>query len=127
MRHFTTSSAWGMSEMSPGDQARFVDRLEKYVPKRHEDYALGLMARVKDAQRWGVPRLTLPGWKVRIKGGWSPQASGGGWRVNQVARIEDGDRQLSLAIFTADQTDYEYGRKTIEGVAKRLLKGYDGR
>ena len=124
MRHFTTSSVWGTSEITAGDQARFVSRLEEYVPKRHEDYALGLMARVKDAQRWGVPRLKLPGWKVRIKGGWSPQGSGGGWRVNQVARIEDGRRQLSLAILTTDQTDYDYGRKTIEGVAERLLRGY---
>jgi hypothetical protein len=127
MRHFTTNSVWGTSEITAGDQARFIGHLEKYVPKRHRDYALGLMARVKDPQRWGVPRLRLPGWKVRIKGGWSPQGSGGGWRVNQVARIENGDRQLSLAILTTDQTDYDYGRRTIEGVAAHLLKGYTGR
>ena len=123
MRHFTTMSVWGGSEITPGDQARFIDNLERYVPKRHQDYALGLLARVIPPQRWGVPRLKLPGWKVRIKGGWTP-LSGGGWRVNQIARIENGNRQLSLAIFTTDQTDFNYGRETIEGVAGILLSKY---
>jgi len=125
MRHFTTQSVWGASEINPADQARFIADLERYVPKRHESYALGLMARVIPPQRWGIPRLKLPGWKVRIKGGWTPQA-GGGWRVNQVGRIENGRRRLSYAIFTADQVDYDYGRQTIEGVGEQLLRGYRG-
>ena len=123
MSHFTTMSVWGGSEITPADQARFIDHLERYVPKRHRGYALGLLARVIPPQRWGVPRLKLPGWKVRIKGGWTP-LSGGGWRVNQIARIEDGRRQVSLAIFTTDQTDFNYGRETIQGVAGILLRQY---
>ena len=124
MRKFTTMAVWGGSEITPGDQATFVGRIERYVPKRHEDYALGLMASVIDSQRWGVPRLELPGWKVHLKGGWSPQASGGGWRVNQVALLTDGDRRFSVAIFTSDQPDYVYGQQSIEGVGKRLLRVY---
>lgn len=127
MRHFTTTPTWGSSEITPGDQARFVGRLEGYVPRRHESYALGLMARVIGSQRWGVPQLKLPGWKVHLKGGWSPQASGGGWRVNQVALLTRGERRLSLAIFTSDDPDFGYGQETIEGVTKRLLGAYRGR
>lgn len=124
MRVFSTMPAWGGSEISAGDQASFVGRIERFIPKRHEDYALGLMADVIDSQRWGVPRLGLPGWNVHLKGGWSPQASGGGWRVNQIALLRRHDRRFSLAILSSDQPDYGYGQATIEGVAKRLLRPY---
>jgi hypothetical protein len=124
MKHFTTMPTWGGSEITAGDQVNFVGRIERYVPKRHEAYALGLMSRVVEPQRWGIPRLPLPGWKVAIKGGWSPQASGGGWRVNQVALLRRHGRRLSVAILTSDDPDFGYGRASIEGVGKRLLRAY---
>jgi hypothetical protein len=127
MRHFTTMPAWGGSEITAGDQATFVGRIERYVPRRHEKYVLSLMANVIGPQRWGVPRMDLPGWEIHLKGGWSPQSSGGGWRVNQVALLRDGDRRLSLAILTSDQLGYAYGRESIQGVARRLLASYGPR
>ena len=124
MKHFTTMPTWGGSEITAGDQVNFVGRIERYVPKRHESYALGLMSHVIEPQRWGIPRVKLPGWKIAIKGGWSPQASGGGWRVNQVALLRRHGRRLSVAILTSDDPDFEYGRASIEGVGKRLLRAY---
>lgn len=124
MRHFTTMPSWGGSEITAGDQASFVGRIERYVPKRHERYALGLMSNVIDSQRWGIPQVPLPGWRLALKGGWSPQASGGGWRVNQVALLRRHGRRLSVAILTSDDPDFAYGQATIEGVAKRLLRAY---
>jgi hypothetical protein len=124
MKHFTTMPTWGGSEITAGDQVNFVGRIERYVPKRHEAYALGLMSHVIEPQRWGIPRVKLPGWKIAIKGGWSPQASGGGWRVNQVALLRRHGRRLTVAILTSDDPDFEYGRASIEGVGKRLLRAY---
>jgi hypothetical protein len=124
MKHFTTMPTWGGSEITAGDQVNFVGRIERYVPKRHEAYALGLMSRVVEPQRWGIPRLPLPGWKVAIKGGWSPQAAGGGWRVNQVALLRRHGRRLTVAILTSDDPGFGYGRASIEGVGKRLLRAY---
>lgn len=124
MRSFTTMPSWGGSEITAGDQASLFARIERYIPKRHEDYALGLLASVIDPQRWGVPRAPLPGWEIHLKGGWSPQAGVGGWRVNQVALLRRHDRRLAVAILTSDNPDFEYGRNTIEGVAKRLLRAY---
>jgi hypothetical protein len=124
MHHFTTMPTWGGSEITAGDQASFVGRLERYVPRLHESYALGLMAHVIEPQRWGIPRLQLPGWKISLKGGWSPQASGGGWRVNQVALLRRHGRRLSVAILTSDDPDFAYGQASIEGVGKRLLRAY---
>ena len=83
------------------------------------------MARVIDPQRWGMPRVKLQGWKIRLKGGWSGATSGGGWRVNQVARLERGDRRFSAAILTRINPDFGYGRQTIRGVARRLLAASD--
>ena len=124
MKRFTTMPSWGGSEITAGDQVNFVGRIERYVPKRHEPYALALMSHVIEPQRWGIPRVPLPGWKIAIKGGWSPQASGGGWRVNQVALLRRHGRRLTVAILTSDDPDFEYGRASIEGVAKRLLGAY---
>ena len=121
MRRFSTQPTWGLSQITAGDQARFVLRLERYLPKRHEDYALGLMARVIDPQRWGMPRVKPKGWKIRLKGGWSGATSGEGWRVNQVARLENGDRRFSAAILTRFNPSFGYGRQTIRGVARRLF------
>lgn len=124
MKHFTTMPTWGGSEITAADQVNFVGRIERYVPKRHEAYVLSLMSHVIDPQRWGIPRLKLPGWKVAIKGGWSPQASGGGWRVNQVALLRRHGRRMTLAILTSDDPDFAYGQASIEGVGKRLLRAY---
>lgn len=124
MRAFTTMAIWGGSEITAGDQASFFARIERYIPKRHEGYGLDLLASVIDPQRWGIPRTPLPGWELHLKGGWSPQADTGGWRVNQVALLRRHDRRLAVAIMTSDNPDFEYGRNTIEGVAKRLLRAY---
>lgn len=121
MRRFSTQPTWGLSRITAGDQARFVLRLERYLSRRHEDYALGLMARVIDPQRWGMPRVKPKGWKIRLKGGWSGATSGEGWRVNQVARLENGDRRFSAAILTRFNPSFGYGRQTIKGVARRLF------
>ncbi len=39
--------------------------------------------------------------------------------------LREPPRRFSLAILTRDQPSKEYGEETIEGVAKRLLRGYD--
>ena len=60
MRHFVSSPSWGGSGITAGDQAEFVQHLERYVPGRFEDYALGLMARIipnrPGASRWSPRR-----------------------------------------------------------------------
>ena len=62
------------------------------------------------------------GWKLHFKGGWSGAPS---WRVNQVMLLRDPPRRLSLAILTREQPSLGYGARTIEGVARRLLRHYN--
>ncbi len=120
--HFTTQPVWGLSTITAGSQARFMYRIERYIPKRHRAFAMRLLTRIVKRQRWGIPPVAPDGWKLYFKGGWSGRPS---WRVNQVMQLREGDRRLSLAILTREQPSKEYGTHSIEGVAKQLLRGYD--
>ena len=122
MKGFETGPAWGSSRIAPGSQARFLYELERYIPDRHVDYALRLMANVIPPQRWGMPSAVPRGWRIHFKGGWAPEAAG--WKINQVALITNGDRRLSLAVLTRGNPSAGYGHATVRGVAERLLRDY---
>jgi hypothetical protein len=122
MRHFTTQPLWGLTTITAGEQARFLYRLERFIPRRHRGYALHLLTRIVASQRWGIPPVAPRGWKLHFKGGWSGAPS---WRVNQVMLVRDPPRRFSLAILTREQPSFGYGQETIEGVAQRLLRRYN--
>ena len=120
--HFTTQPTWGLTTITPGSHARFFNRLESYIPKRHRSYAMRLLTEIVPSQRWGIPEFAPDGWRLHFKGGWSGRPN---WRINQVMALREPPRRFSVAILTRDQPSKEYGQATIEGVAKRLLRGYD--
>lgn len=120
--HFSTQPLWGLSTITAGSQARFMYRIERFIPKRHRAYAMGLLSRIVKRQRWGIPPVAPSGWKLYFKGGWSGNPV---WRVNQVMLLTQAQRRLSLAILTREQPSKEYGAHSIEGVAKRLLRAYN--
>jgi hypothetical protein len=120
MRDFQYNPIWGMSRSSPRDQVRFMYRLQRYIPGRHRAFARYLLSHVVRSQRWGIGRVVPPGWKLFLKGGWG---SGTGLVDHQVALLKHGRRRISLAIFTQFDPDHAYGKRTLRGVAKRLLRG----
>ena len=121
MRDFRYSpGVWGLSRISPRDEARFMYRLERLIPRRHRRFALRQLANVVPYQRWGIGKLRLPGWRVYFKGGWG---GGTGWVDHQVALIERGDLRFSLAILTHYNPSHAYGKQTLRGVAARLVRG----
>ncbi len=122
MKHFTTQPLWGLSTITPREQARFMYRLERFIPRRHRAYALHLLTRIVGSQRWGIPPVAPQGWHLHFKGGWSGAPS---WRVNQVMLLRRPPRRLSIAILTEEQPSQLYGERSIEGVAKRLLRRYN--
>jgi beta-lactamase class A len=119
--HFTTQPTWGLTTITAGSQARFMYRIERYLPKRHRAFAMRLLTEIVRRQRWGIPPVAPQGWKLYFKGGWSGRPS---WRINQVMLLRKPPRRFSLAILTREQPSKEYGERSIEGVAKRLLRGY---
>jgi hypothetical protein len=120
MRDFSLSPIWGLSRSSPRDQARFMYRLQRYVPGRHRAYARWLLSHVVRSQRWGIGRVVPPGWKLFLKGGWG---SGTGLVDHQVALLKHGRKRVALAIFTELDPGHSYGKQTLRGVARRLLRG----
>lgn len=120
MRRFSTQSVWGLSEITPRDQARFFYRLRRFVPGRHRKYVNHVLSHVVNGQRWGVPPAKPRRWRIYFKGGWVPPS-----RVNQVALLRRGKRKLAIAVFTEGNPSFGYGQETIEGVARRLLRRYN--
>jgi Beta-lactamase enzyme family len=122
MRRFIPNPVWGGCQVAAGDQALFFSRIRHLIPQRHRDYALDLLRRIVSYERWGIPHGRPPGWQVYFKGGWFPDDDG--WRVHQAARLERGDRHISIAVLTRGSPSLGYGAATIAGVTTRLLRGY---
>jgi hypothetical protein len=120
MRDFQYNPIWGLSRSSPRDQVRFIYRLQSYVPKRHRPFARFLLSHVVRSQRWGIGRVVPRGWKLFLKGGWG---SGSGRVDHQAALLKRGRRRVALAIFTEFDPSHGYGKRTLRGVARRLLRG----
>lgn len=120
MRDFTYDPVWGMSRTSARDQARFMRSLGRFLPHRHRRWARWQLRKITPGQRWGVARARHPGWRLHFKGGWG---SGSGAVDHQVALLRGRGRAISLAILTTSSPSHAYGKATLEGVAKRLLRG----
>jgi hypothetical protein len=120
MRDFRYNPIWGLSRTSPRDQGRFLYHLQHYIPRGHRAYARYLLSHVVRSQRWGIGRVVPRGWKLFLKGGWG---SGSGRVDHQVALLKRGRRRVALAIFTQFDPDHAYGKRTLRGVAARLLAG----
>jgi hypothetical protein len=120
MRDFHYDDVWGLSRTSPRDQARFMYRLESYIPRKHRHYARYLLSHIVRGQRWGIARVAPRGWSLFFKGGWG---SGSGRVDHQVALLERHGRRVALAVFTQFDPSHRYGKRTLRGVAARLLRG----
>jgi Beta-lactamase enzyme family len=119
MRHFHfVPHPWGLSSDTSGEEARFMDRLEAYIPDRHEAYARFLLSHITPSQRWGIGRLDLGDWKVFFKGGWG---SGTGAVEHQIAFIERGGMRIAAAVMITNSPSHEYAKWTLRGVFRRLL------
>ena len=123
MRDFHPNVVWGLTRISARDQALFMFRLRRYIPRRHRAYAFHLLSHIVSYQRWGVPRARPRGWHVYFKGGFIPAA--GGWRINQVAQLRRGRRRLAIAVLSQGNPTLDYGARTVQGVTARLLRRYN--
>jgi hypothetical protein len=124
MRRFRPGGpVWGLSQITARDQARFMYRVDRLIPRRHRGYAMNLLATVIRRQRWGMPGAQPSGFRIHFKGGFIPEAAG--WKIHQVALLRDGGRRLSLAVLTRFDPTLGYGARTIRGVTRRLFRGYE--
>lgn len=116
--HFRLRSPWGLTEITARDFARFFYRIDLRVPQRHRRYARRLLRTIVESQRWGIPPVKPPGWRIYFKGGWG---SGTGRIDHQVALLTRSDERLAVAVLTAGNGSHAVGKQTLAGVFRRLL------
>jgi hypothetical protein len=119
MRRFHYTRPWGSSLITASDQSRFFFRLERYIPRRHEDYARYLLSHVTTSQRWGIGEVQKPNWRFFFKGGWG---SGSGAVCHQVAFIERGGIRIAAAVMITGSPNHDYATNTLRGVFRRLFQ-----
>jgi hypothetical protein len=119
MRDFRlVTPVWGLSQITPRDQAPYLHHIDRYIPSRHRRYAMHLLATIVPSQRWGIAKVAPDGWNLYFKGGWG---SGTGLVDHQVALLRFGKVRVSLCITTRFNPDHEYGKETLRGIALRLV------
>ena len=120
MRRFAIAPSWGATRISTADQTRFFLKLERFVARRHRETALRLLGSVVRSQRWGIARARPPGWNLYFKGGWGDDS---GEVDHQIALLTRDGRRVSVGVVTSANPSKAYGDRTLEGVARRLLRG----
>jgi beta-lactamase class A len=122
MTRFAVDPVWGRSIITARDQTRFFLRIDRLVPKRHRAYAIRLLRTIVPAQRWGMGRVIPEGWRLYFKGGWG-DASGA--VDHQVGLLRRGRHRVAIAVLTVGNPTHAYGNATLEGVARRLVRGLE--
>jgi beta-lactamase family protein len=120
MTRFRTARVWGLSQITARDQTRYFLHIDRFVPKRHRRYAMRLLRTIVPSQRWGFAQVIPDGWTLYFKGGWG---SGTGAVDHQVGLLRRGDERVAIAVLTLNSPSHDYGKATLRGIAKRLLRG----
>jgi hypothetical protein len=120
MRRFESSANWGSTQITAGDQSKLFLRIDRFVVRRHRRTAMRLLNTIVGEQRWGIARARPGGWAIYFKGGWG---SGTGAVDHQIALLRRGRRRVAVAILTTGNPSHGYGKQTLQGVARRLLRG----
>jgi hypothetical protein len=119
MTDFHVSGSWASARITAADQARLFAALDELTAPEYRDYARALLSSISTEQSWGIPEVLRPEWQIFFKGGWLTHEDGS--LVHQVARLEQGERTMAIAILTDGSPSDEYGRATIHGIAARVL------
>jgi hypothetical protein len=120
MTHFATNQIWGETEITAGEQTKFLLHVERYVARRHRRYAMHLLASIVPWERWGIGEVAPKGWKLYFKGGWG---YGTGLIDSQVVLLVRGCARVSIAVLTMYDGSHAYGKETLKGIFETLLIG----
>ncbi len=121
MGRFASTPSWGDTQITAAGQSKLFLRIDRYVVRRHRATAMRLLRTVIGPQRWGIAQAPHPGWTLHFKGGWGDY----GEVDHQIALLRRGKRRIAVAILMTGFPSHDYGKQTLEGIARRLLHGLD--
>jgi hypothetical protein len=120
MTRFEIDPVWGLSRITARDQTQFFLEIENLLPERHRAYAMRLLRTIVPSQRWGMAQVIPERWRLYFKGGWG---SGTGAVDHQVGLLRRGEHRVAIAVLTTGSPSHAYGKATLRGVARRLMRG----
>lgn len=122
MSNTIVSPAWGLTQITAPDcvllERRYVAP-NSLLDNRSRAYGLGLMERVTPSQRWGVSGGVPASATVALKNGWLPQPATA-WTVNSTGWVDGDGRDYVIAVLTDQNSSFDYGISTIEGISARV-------
>jgi hypothetical protein len=112
---------WGFQKCTPEDLDRLIHHVLTDLPAADRDYIVGELRAVAPNQRWGVWGAG-PAARPGNKNGWSEED--GGWVMNSVGFVGDGERYTLAAMNDLrGEGGEESGRDTVTHVAELLFTG----
>lgn len=117
MRDFATAPSWGATQVSARDQTKLFLRIDRLVVSRHRAFAMDLLSSIAPDQRWGIARAQPPGWSLFFKSGWYEDIG----TNHQSALLRRGEHRVAVAILGTGGQSHTYAKRTLRGVARRLL------
>jgi hypothetical protein len=120
---------WGLTQITASDEVlllRLFRDSNSVLHTSSRNYALGLMASVIPAQRWGVAAGAPTGFTAHIKNGWLPRATHQ-WRVHSIGIFTGRGAGYSIVVLTQDDPTMGYGIATIEAIARVIHRDLNPR
>ncbi len=119
------SDKWGLTQVTAADELRLLRTLThgSLLRPADRDYLLGLMRRVDQTQRWGVPIGAPAGSTVAVKNGWLDEDSG--WHVNSIGYVTGDDSEHAVVVLSDGYPAMQEGVEAIEAVARAVHGALD--
>lgn len=127
MKETKANAAWGVTTTTAADQVRLLRSItagDGPLSTPASRFVLGLMTKVVDEQRWGVPAAAPAGASgVWVKNGWvQVSADDGLWVVNSIGRITEDGHDWLMAVLSDHHTTQQKGIDLVEQAATVALR-----
>lgn len=120
MSQTSASSWWGTTLTVPIDQLKllnmiYLDSSSNYLNEHSKNYIKWLMGSVSSGQRWGISAGSN---SYYLKNGWRPASDNGLWEVHSIGYIPNGINSSTIAIYTRNNQDFNWGVDYVEALAR---------
>lgn len=120
LANFSVAGHWGNAQITASDMARFMYGLDRNLTGPDAGWGKHFLASITEEQRWGIPEVVGPGWRIFFKGGWRQTELGE--LVHQVALLRHRSGVTSsLAVLSDGQASQTEAIEKIRRIASILF------